>query len=60
MDDEDPCKTRDQLESENQQSDKNELPREWRHSPTSPLKYIIGHPYDEWMRKSLTKKDEIN
>ncbi|KAF7832192.1 uncharacterized protein G2W53_014525 [Senna tora] len=60
MDDKDPCKTRDQSDSENQQPDKNKLPREWRHSLTSPLENIIGDPNDEWMRKSLRKKIEIN
>ncbi|KAF7832117.1 uncharacterized protein G2W53_014450 [Senna tora] len=28
MDDEDPCKTQDESDSENQQPDKNKLPRE--------------------------------
>ncbi|KAF7832113.1 uncharacterized protein G2W53_014446 [Senna tora] len=56
MDDDDPCKTRDQSDLENYQPDKNELAREWRHSPTSPPEYIIGDSNDEWMRKSLTKK----
>ncbi|KAF7832191.1 uncharacterized protein G2W53_014524 [Senna tora] len=40
MHNEDSSKTRDQSDSENQQPDKNELPREWSHSPTYPLDYI--------------------
>ncbi|KAF7832114.1 uncharacterized protein G2W53_014447 [Senna tora] len=52
MDDVDPCKTRDQLDSENQQPDKNELERELRHSPTSPLEYIIRDSDVEMMKKS--------
>ncbi|KAF7832193.1 uncharacterized protein G2W53_014526 [Senna tora] len=58
MDDEDPCKTRDQLDSEKQQPDKNELAQEWRHSPTSPLEYIIGDfDVERQSRNSGTRKN---